>query len=116
MGKFEVLAYLQMLRATGDGEYYRHCEVHEAMRRSGQSYSFTSVWRSINGLYSDGLLEVRMESRGLQRTAKFRARTILAMQGSQVQRVDNIRGVPAENEPSDARRARQAPQLEVWHG
>ena len=74
MGKFEVLSHLQMLRRCGDDRFFRHCEIHEEMRRNGQSFNFSSVWRCINSLYSDGLLEVDIDHHGLQRTARFRAR------------------------------------------
>lgn len=115
MGKFEVLSYLQLLRKTGDENYYRHCEIHAAMRRHGISFSFTSVWRSINSLFSDGLLEVYIDAHGLQRTAKFRARIQEEIISSQTQKVYNITGVMAENHPGDDRKMRSAKRV-ATHG
>lgn len=74
LGKFEVLEYLTTLRLTGDHTHRRYGDVHQELRRRGVSLSYGSVWRTMNGLYSDGLLEVAFDVDGLQRTAKFRAR------------------------------------------
>lgn len=89
MGKFEVLGYLTMRRLSGDMEYYRYGEVHEGLKSQDISLSYTSVWRSINSLYSDGLLEVEFEVEGLQRTAKFRARVLPDIQVSYMKRAYN---------------------------
>jgi len=89
MGKFEVLDYLRVMREDGLNDYLRYREIHEGLRAKGQSFSYTSVWRSLNSLYTDGLVEVRFSFEGLQRVAYFRAR-ISSVHTSQMKRVNNI--------------------------
>lgn len=74
MGKFEVLDFLNHLRRVGDDRYYRYEEVHSMLRSEGQSFNYTSVWRTLNVLACDGLVEFDFETRGLQRIVKFRGR------------------------------------------
>lgn len=90
MGKREVSEYLLMLRMTGEHEYLRYAEIHEGMRQNGKCYNYTSVWRSVNSLFSDGLLEVRFEGGVLQRTALFRAPLPSSVQVSHMKRLHNI--------------------------
>lgn len=74
MGKFEILEYLERLRASGDDEFYRYVDIHEGMRKEGGTQSYCSVWRSILRLYNDDLLEVEWEGELLKRNPKFRGR------------------------------------------
>lgn len=90
MGRFEVLEYMQCLRAVGDEDFYRYTEVHDGLREKGVSLSYSSVWRTMNTLWSDEFLEVDFEVEGLQRTAKFRARESSVLHSSQMKRVHNI--------------------------
>lgn len=100
MGKAEVFEFLVRLRLCGNDDFLRYGEVHEEMRREGQSYSYTSVWRCLNGLYSDEMLEVEFDRNGLQRTAKFRAKLSRRMQVSHMKRVHNILSEQEERTPS----------------
>lgn len=100
MGKAEVFEFLVRLRLCGDDNYHRYGEVHEAMRREGQSYSYTSVWRCLNSLYSDEMLDVDFDLNGLQRTAKFRAKLSSRVQVSHMKRVHNILPEEEEKTPS----------------
>lgn len=118
MGKFEVLGFLTVRRMSGDDQYYRYGEIHEGLRTQDISLSYTSVWRSINSLACDGLLEVIFEGGPLQRTAKFRAKLSSKIQSSGMKRVHNTyrkqqessgRAVPRE--ALAARRAAPTPAL-----
>ena len=90
MGKFEVLELLTTLRQTGENGYLSYGEVHDLLRRSGAGLSYQSVWRTLNTLWSDHLLEVQTEVNGLQRTILFRARVSSRLHTSQMKRVHNI--------------------------
>lgn len=96
MGKFEVLDYLMVLRQTGDHGFYRYAEIHAGLRRRGVSLGYGGVWRTVNCLYSDGLLEVDFAVDGLQRAALFRAK-ILSVPVSSEKREHNILRVPDQN-------------------
>lgn len=101
MGKFEVLSYLTTKRLTGDDRFFRYQEIHQALRQDGESRSYTSVWRSINGLYSDQLLEVTFEVDGLQRMARFRARLAAEQQPSPLNRIHNTHQGQEQNSDCD---------------
>ena len=119
MGKFEVLEYLMMLRLTGDDQYRRYGEVHSALRVRGIGLSYTSVWRSINTLYCDQLLDVIFETEGLQRTAKFRARISSTNTFAQKQRVQDTHLSTIGESPSATYRddsSRAGPVLAQKHG
>lgn len=107
MGKFEVLEYLTTLRLTGDHTHRRYGAVHQELRRRGVSLSYGSVWRTMNGLYSDGLLEVAFDVEGLQRTAKFRARIQKNLQISPMNRDYNTYRCKAESRHSTKKRDEQ---------
>lgn len=89
MGKYEVLGLLIMLRQTGDHEYYRYAEIHQLMIEHDMSQSYTAVWRSVNVLYSDGLLDVKVEGGLLDRTLRFRAKLSRVLQASDMKGVHN---------------------------
>jgi hypothetical protein len=89
MGKYEVLGLLIMLRQTGDHQHYRYTEIHQMMIEHDMSQSYTAVWRSVNVLYSDGLLDVKVEGGLLDRTLKFRAKLSRVLQTSDMKRVHN---------------------------
>lgn len=90
MGKYEVLGWLVQRRASGDMQYYTYSEVHEAMRRGGLTGHYTSTWRSMNVLWSDGLLEASWEGTVVQRTIRFRAKLPTSLQVSDMKRLHNI--------------------------
>lgn len=96
MGKFEVLEYLQGRRQKGMDSYLSYAQVHEGLCRSGMGCSYTSVWRSMNSLWWEGLVEVEYEVNGLQRTALFRAHITTGLQVSDMKRVHNTYRKPVQ--------------------
>lgn len=74
MGKYEVLEYLEKLRACGDHAFYKYSQIHNKMRSDGLKYHYSGVWRSVLCLYRDGMLEVEWEGTSIKRNPKFRAK------------------------------------------
>ena len=91
MGKYEVLGVLTVMRHTGDHRFFRYIEIHQLMKEQGMSNSYTSVWRSVNGLFSDGLLEVRKEGDLLSRTLSFRVKLEKKLHSKHIQQEYNTR-------------------------
>lgn len=89
MAYHEVLAYLTMLRQTGDHRYRRYHEIHSEMRQQGVSRCYRNIWRTVNSLFWDKQLEVEFDTDGLQRTAKFRAVLSSEKNFAQAQPFDN---------------------------
>lgn len=78
LGKYEVLGLLTLLRDSGDNKFYRYNDIHQMMLERGISNNYTSVWRSINSLFCDGLLDVEKEGDILSRTLRFRCKKELS--------------------------------------
>jgi hypothetical protein len=74
MGQPEVLGVLIVQRSTGDDSYYTKAEIHRLMLRHGISNSPPSISYSVNGLYTGGFLEVKVEGDILHRQLLFRAK------------------------------------------
>ena len=74
MGKFEILEYLQRVRECGELKYFSYKEIHEGLKRDGQSFHYTGVWRGVLSLHGDHMLEVEWEGDLLRRNPRFRAR------------------------------------------
>lgn len=89
MGKYEVLGVLTVLRSSGDDGYYRYAEIHHLLGVHGLDCSYTAVWRSVNGLYCDGLLDVLKEGDILHRSLRFRARILTSKHSTYVHSVYN---------------------------
>lgn len=80
MGKADVFEYLLAKRLVGDDKHYSYTQIHKGMRRAGACFSYVSVWRSTNSLYSDDLVEAKFKGSDLQRKATFRARVPSGLQ------------------------------------
>lgn len=89
MGQFELYAFLMRLRLTGDDRFLTSREVYQLYIVEVHCY-YTGVWRSLNALWSSGMVESLIEDRGLQRTVRFRAKIPSGVQVSGMKREYNI--------------------------
>jgi hypothetical protein len=84
LGKFEVLEYLRGLRSGGDEAYWSYVEIHRGVVLSGVGLSYVSVYRSVNALWCDGLLEASILGDVVRRSVRFRAKLLRGVQVSGV--------------------------------
>ena len=74
MGQPEVLGVLIVQRNTGDHSYHTKGAIRRLMLHHGISSSIQSVSYCVNGLYSGGFLDVKVEGGLLHRQLLFRAK------------------------------------------
>ena len=89
MGKYEVLGFLTVLRDSGDQRFLSYGQIHQEMKRMGLECSYVVVWRAVNGLFSDGFLDVKKEGDLLARRLSFRLKKPTVPQFSGMRRVNN---------------------------